>query len=125
MMREQGYFADPRIQLMQLMNQLWRACWAMLDVSLHTRRMSVEEAVWFLKTEAVMGEPDARAEVWRYIGSPTQPMTYLMGKRALMGIRSELERRQGARFDLRRFHNQMLSFGCVQPRLIREAMIAP
>lgn len=125
MMREQGYYSDPRVQLMQLKDQLWRACRVVLDVSLHTRRMRVEEAVRFLVEEAFLEEPHARAEVWRYAGSPTQPMTYLMGKRALMEIRGELERRQGARFDLRRFHNQILAFGSVQPRLIREAMIAP
>jgi uncharacterized protein (DUF885 family) len=124
MMWEQGFYTDPRVRLMQLKATLWRACRVLLDVRLHAGRMTLEEAVTFLQQEAKLEAPHARAEVRRYAITPTQPMTYVMGKRALVALRAEMQRRQGARFDLRRFHDHLLSFGSMPPPLIREAMLA-
>jgi uncharacterized protein (DUF885 family) len=124
MMWEQGYYPDPRMRLMQLRALLWRACRVLLDVRLHTGQMTLEEASAFLQQEAKLEEVHARAEARRYAITPTQPMTYVMGRRALIALRDEMQRRQGARFDLRRFHDQLLSFGSMPPPLIREAMLA-
>jgi uncharacterized protein (DUF885 family) len=52
-------------------------------------------------------------------------MSYCMGKRLITELRSAVERKLGARFDLRRFHDDLLSYGSVPPRLIREAMLGP
>jgi uncharacterized protein (DUF885 family) len=122
LMHELGFYTDPRVRLMQMKDRLWRACRVIVDVKLHTRQMTVEEAVQFMVEEAKLEEPNARAEVRRYTLTPTQPMSYVMGKRYIQNLRRSLERRQGARFDLRRFHNELLSYGSVPPRLIREAM---
>jgi len=124
MMYELGFYSDPRVRLMQLKDQLWRACRVVIDVQLHTRRMTPEQAAQFLLDEAKLEETSARAEVRRYTQSPTQPMSYVMGKRYICDLRNLLERRQGARFDLRRFHNDLLSYGTIPPRLIREAMLS-
>lgn len=124
MMYEQGFYTDPRVRLMQLKDQLWRACRVLIDVQLHARQMTPEQAVQFLLDEAKLEEPNAWAEVRRYVMSPTQPMSYLLGKRLLLQLRSRFEQRQGARFDLRRFHNELLSYGSAPPRLIREAMLS-
>jgi uncharacterized protein (DUF885 family) len=125
MMREQGFYTDPRVHLMQLKALLWRACRVVIDVQLHTRQMSLVEAAQFLQDEARLEESHAWAEVRRYALTPTQPMTYILGKRALVALREELERRQGARFDLRRFHDRLLSYGSLPPSLLREALLSP
>lgn len=123
MMYEAGFYTDPRVRLMQLKDQLWRACRVVLDVRLHCRGLSPAEAVRFLVEEARLEEPNATAEVRRYTTQPTQPMSYCMGKRLIMGLRAAVQRKQGARFDLRRFHDDMLAFGSMPPRLVREAML--
>jgi uncharacterized protein (DUF885 family) len=51
-------------------------------------------------------------------------MTYLIGKRALLGIREEMQRRMGAHFALKYFHDQLLSHGSLPPTLLREALFA-
>jgi uncharacterized protein (DUF885 family) len=124
MMYEQGFYTDPRVRLMVLKNQLWRASRVIIDVELHAGRMSISEAVQFLVEHAKLEEVNARAEVRRYCSNPTQPMTYIMGKRQIMDLKSSLERKQGTRFDLRAFHNDLLSYGAVPPRLIKEDMLA-
>jgi uncharacterized protein (DUF885 family) len=124
MMWEQGYYTDPRVRLMQLRALLWRACRVLLDVRLHTGQMTLEEAGAFLQQEAKLEASHARAEARRYAITPTQPMTYVMGRSALLALRDEMQRRQGARFDLRRFHDHLLSLGSMPPPLIRDALLA-
>jgi uncharacterized protein (DUF885 family) len=124
MMREQGYYSDPRTLLMQQKALLWRACRVVIDVQLHTRQMTLAEAAQFLQTEARIEEAHAWSEVKRYALTPTQPMTYLIGKLALVSLRDEMERRQGARFNLRHFHDRILSYGSVPPTLLREALFS-
>src|SRR5579884_267698 len=124
MMWEEGFTTDPRVRLMQLKALLWRACRVLLDVGLHTRQMSLAEAAQFLQDEARLEEAHAWAEVRRYALTPTQPMTSVVGKRALVALRSEIQRRQGARFDLRSFHDAILSYGSMPPALLREALLS-
>lgn len=122
MMYEAGFYHDPRVRLMQLKDQLWRAARVVIDVQLHTAGMTPEEAVRFLVEEAKLEEPNAQAEVRRYTLTPTQPMSYILGKRAILALRDQVRRRQGDRFNLRRFHNDLLSHGSLPPRLVRESM---
>lgn len=124
MMYEKGFYTDPRVRLMQVKNQLWRSCRVVIDVELHTGRMSIADAVRFLVEEALLESVHAAAEVRRYCQSPTQPMTYVLGKRAILNLRETMEKRRGVAFDLARFHNELLSYGAVPPRLIREAMLS-
>lgn len=122
MMYEAGFYHDPRVRLMQLKDQLWRAARVVIDVQLHTAGITPEEAVRFLVEEAKLEEPNAQAEVRRYTLTPTQPMSYILGKRAILALRDQVRRRQGDRFNLRRFHNDLLSHGSLPPRLVRESM---
>jgi hypothetical protein len=122
MMREAGFYTDPRARLLQAKAQLWRACRVVIDVGLHTRKLTPAQAVRFLVEEARLEEVAARMEVRRYCLTPTQPMTYVLGKRAIMDIRRRTERARGSRFNLRRFHDDLLSHGPIQPRLLREAL---
>ena len=104
---------------MRLAEQLWRACRIVIDVGLHCRGMSFEAAVAMLVEVAGMEQPDAIAEVQRYTGSPTQPMSYLMGKREILAIAAEYRARQGAAFRLKTFHDALLACGSLPPRLVR------
>ena len=68
--------------------------------------------------------PNARAEVLRYTRSPTQPMSYAVGKHAILDLREEVRRRRGAAFDLKLFHDDLLSYGSIPVAHIRERMLA-
>jgi len=116
MMWEAGFYTDPRIRLFQLKDALWRAARVVVDVGLHVRGMSLEEGVDFMVREAGLERVNAVAEVKRYAGTPTQPMSYTMGKRAILDIRRRREADSEA-FDLRRFHEELLNLGNVPPLL--------
>jgi uncharacterized protein (DUF885 family) len=122
MMWEQGFYSDPRSRLLQLKDTLWRACRVIIDVSLHTGKMSFDQAVKFLVKEAKLEEVNAIAEVRRYCQTPTQPMSYLMGKKLILELRRDYEQRAGKKFNLRRFHDQLLSHGSIPVKYVRELM---
>jgi uncharacterized protein (DUF885 family) len=122
MMWEQGFFEDPASRLIQLKDLLFRACRAVIDVRLHTGRMSVDEAVECLVQDALLERSSALAEVKRYSLTPTQPMGYLVGKLELLAIRDEARRRLGERFRLYDFHAGLLAGGSLPPSLVRDEL---
>jgi uncharacterized protein (DUF885 family) len=123
MMFEQGFYTDPRVRLMQLKDQVWRACRVLIDVGLHTQGMTYQQAVDMLVERARVERVNAEIEVNRYCGTPTQPMSYIIGKHQMMNLRREYESQQGAKFNLREFHDQLLSFGTIPVAIVRQEML--
>ncbi len=120
MMWEQGYWDDPRIRLFQLKDLIWRAVRVVVDVGLHCKGMSFAEAVQMLVNEAHLEHANAVAEVRRYTASPTQPLSYLTGKMAILKLRNEVQKREGSNFSLQRFHDKLLQAGGLPIRLVEQ-----
>ena len=122
MMEQLGYIAEPIQRLGRLSDQLWRAARIILDVSLHTRGMSVEEAVDFLVKECQLEPANALAEVRRYTQSPTQPQSYLMGKLAILELVEDY-RKANPGASLKEVHDAILGCGSLPPRLMRQRLL--
>jgi uncharacterized protein (DUF885 family) len=123
LMHEEGFYSDPKLRLLQQKDLLWRAWRVVIDVKLHLQQMSTEEAVDTLVDQAFLERGNAEAEVKRYTLTPTQPMSYLIGKREIRAIRDEYKQQKGERFKLKEFHDKLLSFGTVPLSLVRDAML--
>ncbi len=117
LMREQGYYSDKRTVLLQLKDLLWRSARVVIDVKLHRGEFSFEEAVDFLVERAHLEPVNARAEVRRYAMTPTQPMSYLMGKRAIMAIRERFTTGKTGTVELAEFHRRLLSSASAPPAI--------
>lgn len=122
LMWEEGFYTDPRVRLLQLKDLLWRACRVVVDVGLHVRGWSIEQAVDYLVEEAGLERANAEVEVRRYCAEPTQPLSYAVGRREILRLRRRARERMGDRFDLRAFHDHLLSWGTIPPALIARAM---
>lgn len=122
LMEQLGYIGEPLQRLGRLSDQLWRAARIILDVSLHTRGMSVDEAVDFLVNECQLERTNALAEVRRYTSSPTQPQSYLMGKLAILELVEEY-RRAHPKASMREVHDAILQCGSLPPRLMRQRLL--
>ena len=92
LMERLGFIGEPIQKLSRLQAQMWRAARIVIDVSLHTGAMSVDEAIRFLVEKAGLEPDDAAAEVKRYTQSPTQPQSYLMGKMQILAIVEEYKK---------------------------------
>ncbi len=123
LMYEEGFYTKPQTRLLQLKDQLWRACRVVIDASLHTHRMSFDRAVEMLVDVAKLEKTNAIAEVKRYSYDPTQPMTYIMGKMEILKLRDDFKKAVGKAFNLKKFHDQLLSYGTIPVRMVRERML--
>jgi uncharacterized protein (DUF885 family) len=122
LMETLGYIDQPIQRLGRLSDQLWRAGRIILDVSLHTKGMSVDEAIDFLVEECHLERSNAQAEVRRYTSTPTQPQSYLMGKLAILKVVDEY-RAAHPDATLKEVHDAILGCGSLPPRLMRQRLL--
>jgi uncharacterized protein (DUF885 family) len=111
MMKEAGFDNTPTHRYVQLTDVIWRATRIVLDVRLHRGEIGFEAAVDRLVAETGFEHPAALAEVKRYTSTPTYQLSYLYGRHMIEGLRREVEAREGADFDLKRFHDTVLYGG--------------
>jgi uncharacterized protein (DUF885 family) len=122
-MREQGFFTDPRQEMAQVEATLFRAARIIVDTSLHVGDMSFDEAVDFMHTKANLPEPTAHAEVARYCAWPTQASAYLTGCLEIMRIRQLFFAERGG--SLREFHDRLAASGTLPIALAEEVVLSP
>ncbi len=113
-MKRAGFDDTPEHRFMQNVDVIWRATRIVLDVRLHRREMAFDEAVEFLIDQTGFERPAGVAEVKRYTSTPTYQLSYLYGRHMIETLRTEVERRQGSRFTLKRFHDTLL-YGGMMP----------
>ena len=124
MMREQGFDTSPSHRLMMHTDAIWRACRIIIDVKLQRGDISVAEATDFLVEQTGFERPQAAAEIRWYTYRPTYPLSYLLGRQLLLRLRADEQKRLGAAFSLRGFHDALLNQGGLpisfQRRLLAE-----
>ncbi len=123
MMYEQGFYTDPRTRLLKLKDQLWRGCRVVIDVGIHTRKMSFDEAVEMLVKVAKLEPVNAKAEVKRYTTDPAQPLSYSLGKMEILKLKDDYKNLKGKDFNLKSFHNKLVSYGSIPIKMVREKML--
>jgi uncharacterized protein (DUF885 family) len=111
LMREEGFDDGPAFRLALATDAIWRACRIVLDIRMHRGELSIEEATDFLVEHTRFERPNALAEVRRYTSSPTYPLSYMLGKVLILGLREDERARRGTAFSLRDFHDTLLRNG--------------
>ena len=121
MMKQEGFFTDPRHELCQVDARLFRAARIVVDTSLHLGDMTVDEAVEFMSTKASLTEPTARTEVARYCSWPTQAASYLTGSLEIERIRDRWF--AAGRGTLHEFHDAIAGSGMLPIALAERAVL--
>jgi uncharacterized protein (DUF885 family) len=119
LMAEQGFYRSPEERLFQRLHLLWRAVRVLLDVGLHTRGMTFDEAVTTLTGRLHVSRVNAQAEVRRYCAWPTYQLCYAVGRRELLKLRDDFHAARGDAFTLRGFHDAVLGYGGLPVSLMR------
>jgi uncharacterized protein (DUF885 family) len=107
---EMGLYRNEAERFGMLDAQAWRAARLVVDTGMHALRWTRQQSIDTL-LGAGLTETDAVIETDRYIGWPAQALTYKVGQREIERLRRELAARDGAAFDLREFHDQLLGHG--------------
>jgi len=119
MMGEEGFYASDQELFFQRVHLLWRAMRILLDVGLHTRGMTREQAVDQMVSELHVERGNAEAEVRRYCAWPAYQLSYAVGRRELLRLRDDFRKAKGNSFTLRGFHDAVLPYGGLPVTLIR------
>ena len=108
---ELGLEKDPYSKFGQLTYQMWRAIRLVIDPGIHSMGWSRQRALDYFKANSAKTENDITVEVDRYIVWPGQALAYKSGELEIKALRKYAEQELGARFDIRAFHDQILSQG--------------
>jgi uncharacterized protein (DUF885 family) len=111
--KELGVFTDPYQWYGRLADEMLRAMRLVVDTGLHSKGWSREQAIQYMLDNSSMAETDVVAEVERYIVWPGQALGYKVGQLRITAMRAKAERELGARFDVRKFHSQVLRDGAL------------
>lgn len=112
-------------RLTQLRLQLWRAARIILDVKLNTGELTPEDCREFLHREVMFNPGASKGEVFMYASRPGYAPCYLAGFVMIMELRQETRNgmeRKGECFQLKEFHNTLLSKGCIPFKLLKTLM---
>jgi len=108
---EEGFRAeDPRFSIGVCIEALVRVTRLAVAIGLHTRAMTIDEAVHRFEADAFLRGPAARAEAHRAGYDPTYGR-YTWGKLEILALRDEAMARWGRRYSHRRFHEALLDLG--------------
>ena len=123
MMLDEGYSnGDLKLRLGQVQDALLRDARYIVGIQMHTGRMTFEQGVDFFVKEGYQTRAVAERETKRGTSDPTY-LVYTLGKLQILKLRQDYQRKMGARFSLRDFHDQFMRQGTPPIQVVRRAML--
>lgn len=116
--KEAGIYATPYQDFGRLTYEMWRACRLVVDPGMHYFGWSKEEAVAYMTENAALSEHEIETEINRYIGWPAQAVSYKIGELKIRELRTRAEEAIGENFEIREFHDLLLSNGSIPLRTL-------
>jgi uncharacterized protein (DUF885 family) len=129
---EMDIYETPYERFGRLTYEMWRACRLVVDTGMHMKGWTRAEAIKLMEENSALSTHNIRTEVDRYISWPGQALAYKMGELKIVELRERASKALGERFDVRAFHDAVLSSGGLPldlleakiDRLIAEALEA-
>ena len=122
--KEMGIYETPYEDFGRLTYAMWRACRLVIDTGVHHKGWTREQALAYLRDNTALSEHEVTTEVDRYISWPGQALSYKLGELTIMRLRREAEAALGPKFDVRAFHDAVLSQGSVPLPLLESQIRA-
>ena len=119
---EMGIYDDPYDNFGRLTYEMWRACRLVVDTGLHAKGWTRQQAMDYLASNTALSIHEVTTETDRYISWPAQALAYKLGELEIRALRSEAEATLGERFDIRDFHDLVLSNGSVPLSVLRQVV---
>ena len=120
--KELGLYTDPYQYMGALGDEIHRAIRLVVDVGIHTKGMTREQAIKYMMDNEAISEQGATAEIERYMGIPGQALGYKIGALKIRELRTKYEKQLGSKFDLAEFHDQVLKDGSMPLAVFEKKM---
>jgi uncharacterized protein (DUF885 family) len=118
--KEIGMYEDPYSDFGRLALELWRAGRLVVDTGLHAKKWTRQQAIDYLKQNTSNSEADCTDSINRYIVMPSQATAYKIGMIKILELREKAKKQLGDKFDLRQFHEVVLTNGAVPLDVLEE-----
>ena len=109
--KEVGFYQDPVSDSGRLSSELFRAVRLVVDTGIHAKGWTRDQVVDFFRKSGAVDEPTIQSETDRYISWPAQALSYKLGQLKFRELRERAQKELGPKFDLRKFHDEMLDGG--------------
>lgn len=120
---EMGLFSSPYTRFGGLNSELWRAVRIVVDTGIHYHHWNEQQAVDYMLAHTTLGEEVVVSEVQRYLTTPGQALSYKMGMTRILDLRAQAQEALGDDFDIRAFHDVVISNGGV-PLSVLDDLVA-
>ncbi|WP_298425359.1 DUF885 family protein [uncultured Kordia sp.] len=118
--KELGLYTDPYQYFGMLGMEMHRAIRLVVDTGLHAKGWTREQAIEYSLNNEAESEASIISEIERYMANPGQALSYKIGQLKIRELRAKAEKELGDAFDIRKFHNQVLSTGCIPLQLLED-----
>ena len=118
--KELGLYTDPYQYFGMLGAEMHRAIRLVVDTGLHAKGWTREQAIQYSLDNEAASEAGITSEIERYMANPGQALSYKIGQLKIRELRAKAETALGDKFDIRKFHNQVLETGCVPLALLED-----
>jgi uncharacterized protein (DUF885 family) len=109
--KEVGFYRDPVSDYGRLSSELFRAVRLVVDTGIHAKGWTRDQVVDFFRKSGAVDEPTIQSETDRYIAWPAQALSYKLGQLKIRELRDRAQKELGPKFDIRKFHDEMLDGG--------------
>ena len=120
--KELGLYTDPYQYMGALGDEIHRAIRLVIDVAMHTGKMTREEAIKYMTDNEAISDEGATAEIERYMSYPAQALSYKTGALKIRALREKYSKQLGTKFNLSNFHDELLKDGCMPLDIIEKKM---
>jgi uncharacterized protein (DUF885 family) len=118
--KELGLYADPYQYFGNLGDEIHRAIRLVVDVGIHTKGWTREQAIKYMMDNEAISEQAAIAEIERYMAVPAQALSYKIGQLKILELRKKATDALGTQFNLAVFHDEVLKYGCLPLDILEE-----
>ena len=116
---EMGVYQTPYDHFGRLSYEMWRACRLVIDTGLHSKGWTRDQAMDYLASNTALSLKNVQTEIDRYIAWPGQALAYKMGELTIWELRAKAEKELGDKFDIRDFHDAVLTEGGLPLEILR------
>jgi uncharacterized protein (DUF885 family) len=111
--KEVGFFQDPYSYYGHLQDDMLRAIRLVVDTGFHYKHWTRQQVVDFFHDHSAIDEAEVQSETDRYMAWPAQALGYKIGQLEILKLRQYSNDQLGGKFDLRAFHDEVLSGGAL------------
>lgn len=120
---EAGFYTDPYSNFGRLTYEMWRACRLVVDTGIHANGWTRNQVMEYMAANTALSLHEIKTETDRYISWPAQALSYKIGELKIKALRKKAEEQLGEKFDIREFHDLILSQGTVTLEIMDEMVV--